>query len=312
MKNLIIILGLVFALSLNISAAEGEPVKEPADAVNSTEENSQKERLAKFLANYKWTKGPATGALGDVAEVDVPEGFMLCDGNDTRSILQAFGNIVGTRELGLMAPENFDWFVVFEFDPVGYVKDDEKDSLDADGMLSSIKRGTEAGNKMRAQQGIPPMTIVGWEIPPHYNDQTKLLEWSIRAQSEGESVLNHNTRILGRKGVMEVALVIDPTIVKETLPVFYKLLGGYSFKEGQKYAQFQDGDKVAKYGLAALVVGGAAVGAAKLGLFAWLAMMFKKLWKVIIIAIVAVGAGIKNLFGKVVTKVDEPGPEDRN
>lgn len=288
MKQVMLMLGLAFSLSLNAGAANPEPTQE-------TDNGAAK--LAEFLSKFKWTKGPATGPLGQIAEVQVPEGFMLCDGNDARSILEAFGNIVGTKELGLLAPENLDWFVLFEFDEIGYVKDDEKDKLDAAGMLSSIKRGTEHGNELRAQQGIPPMKIIGWDIEPRFNDETKLLEWAILAESGGEQILNHNTRILGRKGVMEVALVVEPAIVKETMPIFYQLLEGYQFNDGQKYAQYEEGDAVAKYGLAALVVGGAAVGAAKLGVFAWLAVMFKKLWKLIVFGVVALGAAISRLFG---------------
>jgi uncharacterized membrane-anchored protein len=53
-------------------------------------------------------------------------------------------------------------------------------------------------------------------------------------------------------------------------------LTSYSFQTGQTYAEYRSGDKVAKFGLAALVVGGAAVGAAKLNLLTGLLVMFKK------------------------------------
>src|SRR5438309_2139555 len=97
---------------------------------------------------------------------------------------------------------------------------------------------------------------------------------------------------------MEVVLVVDPEKLPETLPVFRTLLAGYSFSAGQTYAEHRPGDKVAKYGLAALVVGGAAVGAAKLGLFAWLAVFFKKAWKLVVVAFAAVAASLKKFFGK--------------
>jgi uncharacterized membrane-anchored protein len=77
------------------------------------------------------------------------------------------------------------------------------------------------------------------------------------------------------------------------------MLTGYSFQSGQSYAEFRSGDKVAKYGLAALVLGGAAVGAAKLGLFAWVAVLLKKGWKLIIIAVAAVAGAIKKVFAKI-------------
>jgi uncharacterized membrane-anchored protein len=45
-------------------------------------------------------------------------------------------------------------------------------------------------------------------------------------------------------------------------------------------------------------VGGAAVGAAKLGMFAWLAVLFKKAWKLVVVAVAAVASFFKRLFGK--------------
>jgi uncharacterized membrane-anchored protein len=302
MKKLILMLGLTMVFSLVARAAES----------TDSDLESKEAGLKKFLAKYNWVSGPNTGQLADVASIEVPEGFMMCDGNDTRSILAAFGNVPGTKELGLLAPQSLDWFIVFEFDPIGYVNDDEKDKLDAAGMLKSIREGTEYGNEMRAKQGVPPMKILGWDVKPRFNDETKLLEWAILAESGTDQVLNHNTRVLGRRGVMEVALVIGPEIVKETMPVFYKLLKTFKYAEGQKYAEFKEGDSVAKYGLAALVVGGAAVGAGKLGLFAWFAVMFKKLWKLIVIGVVAIGAGIKKLFSGVVSRVDDQPGDDRS
>jgi uncharacterized membrane-anchored protein len=96
---------------------------------------------------------------------------------------------------------------------------------------------------------------------------------------------------------MEIVLVCEPDNLQTTLPEFRSVMAKHSFQTGETYAEYKSGDKVAKYGLAALVVGGAAVGAAKLGLFAWLAVALKKFWKFIIVGVVAVGAAIKKLFG---------------
>src|SRR5262249_26014018 len=138
----------------------------------------------------------------------------------------------------------------------------------------------------------------GWEIPPKYDETTHNLEWAIRATVDDRPILNYKTKLLGRKGVMDVILVCAPEKLPETLPQFRTLLAGYSFQSGQTYAEYRSGHKGAKYGLAALVVGGAAVGAAKLGMFAWLAVLFKKAWKLIVVAVAAVASFFKRLFGK--------------
>lgn len=242
-------------------------------------------------------EGPATAKMRDVAKIEVPGGYQFLDGKSTRAYLEAMGEPTSGQELGLLTPTNGDWSVFFEYDDVGYVKDDDKDKLDADKLLSAIKRGNEEGNKVRRKAGQPALEIVGWEVPPRYDEKTHNLEWAIRATSEGREILNYNTRLLGRKGYMEVVLVIEPENLKSTLPTFRNLLTGYSFETGQTYAEYRAGDKVAKVGLAALVVGGAAVGAAKLGLFAMLGAFLKKGWKLIVVALAGLAAVIKKLFG---------------
>lgn len=88
---------------------------------------------------------------------------------------------------------------------------------------------------------------------------------------------------------MSVALVIDPEQLQETVPAFNKLMTTFTFVEGNRYGDFRPGDKIAQYGLAALITGGAAAVAVKTGLFKWL-------WKGIVVAVLAIGGAIKALF----------------
>jgi uncharacterized membrane-anchored protein len=243
-------------------------------------------------------RGPGKARMESVAQIEVPEGFSFLDGAGTRKLMKASGEPVSGNEMGLMAPTNGDWTVVFEFNDVGYVKDDEKDKLDADKLLASIKRGTAEQNKVRQRHGQPPLEVVGWDQPPQYDPATHNLEWSIRATSAGRPILNYNTRLLGRKGVMEVVLIVEPDQLQAALPKFKGLLANYSFQSGQNYAEYKPGDKMAAYGLTALVLGGAAVGAAKLGLFASLAVLLKKAWKLVVVAVVAVAAFFRKIFGR--------------
>src|SRR5262249_12484185 len=147
--------------------------------------------------------------------------------------------------------------------------------------------------KERVSAGNPPLQIVGWEVPPKYDETTHNLEWAIRGTSEGEPILNYNKRLLGRKGGMEVVLIIEPDKLNSTLPAFRNLLAGYTYQSGQTYAEYKPGDKVAKYGLAGLVLAGAAVGAAKLGLLGPLLLILKKAWKLVVLAVAAVAASLK-------------------
>jgi uncharacterized membrane-anchored protein len=183
------------------------------------------------------------------------------------------------------------WFVVFQYDATGYVRDDDKDKLDADVMLQSIKGGEAEGNKERARRGWPPSHTLGWAVPPHYDDATQNLEWAIRFQTGDRIDVNHNTRILGRGGVMRATLVCGPDTLDTTLPDFRRLFTGYTYKPGHKYAEFRAGDKVAEYGLTALVAGGAAAVALKSG-------FLTKFWKIIVVAALAAVGFLKKILSK--------------
>lgn len=249
-----------------------------------------------FLKSFPWQRGPGVGKIGPHAEVQIPKGYAFLPAADTQKLLESFGNPTSGRELGLIGPDGLDWFVVYEYDDCGYVKDDERDKLDADGMLKSIRAGNDVGNEERKKRGFPTMTIVGWEQPPRYDTATNNLVWAIRAESDGSAVVNYNTRRLGREGVMEVTLVVNPEKMNATIPAFDTIMKGYKFSSGKQYADFKPGDRIAEYGLAALVTGGAAAVAAKAGLFKVIGKFLVAGWKLVIVGLIAIGAAVKGIF----------------
>ena len=267
--------------------AVGQSKKRPAPSPSPTPDLS----WSTVYEEIKWQKGPSLGELGDTAQVKVPDGYVFAGAGDTRLIMEANHNPTTGREMGFVAADGENWFAVFEFSDVGYVKDDDKHSLDANALLDSIKDSTTAGNQERMKRGWPTMTILGWETPPRYNELTHNLEWAIRAQSEGEPVINHNTRLLGRGGVMEVTLVVDPSLLAETMPKFKAMLEGFEYRKGHKYAEFRAGDRTAAYGLTGLIVGGTTAALVKTGAFKWI-------WKALVAAGVGVAALVKKLFSR--------------
>jgi uncharacterized membrane-anchored protein len=244
-----------------------------------------------ILNKVRWQRGPCSGALGEIAKIEVPSGYVFADGNDTRLLMEYLHNPTSGAEVGLIASTDSDWFVLFEFEETGYIKDDEKNSLDSGAMLKAITKGNEEVNKERIKRGWSPFKIIGWQQTPRYNSVTNNLEWAIQGESDGRQVINWNTRLLGRKGVMSVTLVTGPEQVQTTLPHYESLLGGFGYNPGNRYAEFQQGDKIAKYGLSALVVGGAAAAVAKSGLL-------KYLWKGFIVLVLAGAGFFKKLFGR--------------
>lgn len=214
--------------------------------------------------------------------------------------MEMIGNPPTDTEVGLIAPvdDAKTWFLVFEYNEVGYVKDDDKDEIDADAILKSIREGTEAANEERQKMGSEPVHIVGWFEKPHYDSKTNNLVWAIEGKGGEDALVNYDVRLLGRSGYVSATLVTDPTALKADLPHVQALLGGFSYNQGNRYAEWKSGDKVAEYGLAALVAGGAGAAALKLGLFAQLGKLLAKGWKLVAIGFAAVAGWVKRMFGK--------------
>lgn len=256
-----------------------------------------------------WTRGPAHVELGsDIAQIELPEGYAFAGAEDARGILRSMGNRPSGSELGLLIPnaEDQDWFIVFSWQAVGYVKDDEKDKIDADALLANIQEGTEEGNAWRKENNIPALHVTGWAEPPRYDERTNNLVWATIAESEGGGKsVNYNMRLLGRRGIVSAILVEDPERLAASKPFAYAAMDKFSFKPGGMYSEWQQGDKVAEYGLTALVAAGAGATAAKLGFFGFLAKLFAKAGKALVAGGVALLAVLSKVWGAIRGKSSE-------
>nr|MEE4269286.1 DUF2167 domain-containing protein [Candidatus Krumholzibacteria bacterium] len=255
-----------------------------------------------------WIYGPTTAPLGQVAEIDVPDGYQFVAGQGTRDLLEYFENPTNGHELGLIMPMPGDdgvmpWFVVFEYDASGYVKDDEKDNLDADAILAGIREGNAHANKVRRERGWETIEVVGWQTAPYYDPETNNLKWAIIGSSSGGQSVNFSTRLLGRGGTMSADLVAGPDQFYTCLPDYEAVMTGYRFTEGHRYAEFRKGDKVAKYGLTALVAGGVGAVAMKTGLLA-------RFWKFIVLGVVAFFGFIRRAIGGLFGRGKQASPEE--
>ena len=244
--------------------------------------------------DIRWDLGPTHVKLGKVAEIEIPAGYWFSGAEGTRTFLELFENPTSGSELGVIIPEItqngvIDWFVIFEFDDIGYVTDDEQD-MDDDAILESIRGGTEAANKVRRERGWGTIEVVGWERMPFYDPNTNNLTWAITGRSDEGTTVNYSTRLLGRRGVINADLIIDPDQIWSAVPEFQRILNGTAFQRGQRYQEFVKGDKVAAIGLTALVAGGVGALALKSGLLA-------KFWKVLVGLAIAAAAGVRKLFG---------------
>ena len=193
--------GCVFVVSLLAAT--------PAAAAPAAEEPPPSETQKEFKS-IEWTQGPAKVGIGDHAELEVPDGFAYTGSTGARKLLELMHNPTDGSELGILTDRNLEMFVLFEFQDIGYVKDADKEKLDGDEILDSIRKATRRRTRRaRSAAGRRSRSSAGTRRP-FYNAETNNLEWCIKGESQGRAIVNYNTRILGRSGVMSANLMVSP------------------------------------------------------------------------------------------------------
>ncbi len=239
------------------------------------------------IQHLPWQWGPADGSMGGIATLKLSEGQGFLDAPNTKRFLELTRNPPRDHRYTLMAQDG-SWFAIFFFEDSGYVKDDE--TLDPNALLKSLQEGDKSGNAERKRLGMPAIYTAGWAVPPHYDGVTRQLEWGVQLRGDdGHPLVNYAIRILGRRGVMHAILVSEPERLTADVADFKRALAGYAFVAGERYSEFRKGDRVAEYGLAALVLGGAAAVATKSG-------FLKAFGKLIVVGLAGAGAAVLALF----------------
>jgi uncharacterized membrane-anchored protein len=264
-------------------------------APEATPQSPAEQAFLARLRELKWVNGPTTVSLDGNSKLAIPEGYVFLDKTETDKYLELNQNPSGGTEV-MIAPESLDWSAYINFSDEGYVKDDEK--IDAPALLKTLQEGAQASNAERRKRGWSEIRVTGWAVEPAYNENTKRLEWATRlADNSGEGI-NFFTKILGRRGHTTVILVTPPERLMTAETALNRVLTGYSFNTGDTYAEFVPGDKVAEYGLAALVLGGAAAVATKKGLWGIIAGFLAASWKFLAAGLIGAGAWLRKLLGK--------------
>lgn len=247
-------------------------------------------------------EGPKQVPFIDQAQFALPEGYGFVPLAQAKPLMEKMGNQTDDRFLGLVFPlkEEAQWFVAVDYEPSGYIKDEDAKDWDSDELLQNLKDGTEEGNKHRASIGIGPVEVSRWVETPNYDPATHRLVWSAEVRDKGgqdpNPGVNYNTYVLGREGYISMNLITSVATVERDKPAARELLSAVNFNAGKGYKDFNAStDKVAAYGLAALVGG---VAMKKLGLLAVIAAFAAKFAKVIFVAVIAFGAGIKKLLSR--------------
>ncbi len=238
-----------------------------------------------------------------VATLHLGEKYRYLDPANAEKVLVAWGNPPGHDTQGAIVPNDIDpftqegWAVFLTYEDDGHVDDSEAADIDYDDLLKDMKEGTEDQNAERKEAGYPEIHLVGWAEPPHYDAGAKKLYWAQHLSGEsGQNSLNYDVRVLGREGVLSMNAVAGMDQLQSVRQDMRPLIEVAEFNPGHRYAEFNKStDKMAEYGLGALIAGGVA---AKLGLFGKLFALLLAFKKLILVGLIAAGGFIARLFGK--------------
>lgn len=301
------------ALAAGICCAFTAIAQPPANPDQQKAQEQKAQELMRQVESLNWVHGPATVPIGNEATVRIPKGVRYLDNAGTSKFLQLNGNPSADNDYTI-APEELRWFAILEFDPAGYVSDKEK--VDPDALFKQIKSQESEGNEQRKSLGQSGLYLDRWLTAPHYDPASHNLEWgTVMHTDSGEQVVNYTSRMLGRDGVTKAILVSDPASFSGDLAQYRTAVAGFAYQPTKRYEDHREGDKMAAYGLGALVAGGAAAAVVKSGLFAGLFAAILKFgaafYKLIIVGVVALWAALRRQIARLFRRAPAGGGEDQ-
>lgn len=189
--------------------------------------------------NIRWAVGPQKLSLGDYADIDIPSGYRMTDAHGARIILDSLNSSVPLNLIGALSDTAGKWWAVMEYSPKGFVKDGEQ--INSAAVLKAL------------QAQMPSGASLNWQSAPVYDPQMHSLSWSLQGQNASKRESSQTIVLLGRNGFVTI-LSYQANPAGDVSPL-KALAASINFKDGERYADFQSGDEVARVGLQDLIVG---------------------------------------------------------
>jgi len=274
----------------------------------TTEENVElspeeiQARIAELDASLPWRTGEIV--LGDgKAKLALPGGYRYLDPQPSKGVLEdVWGNPPSDLTWGMIFPaetgpfHEAGWGVVLQYIDEGHVDDDDADEVDYAEILEDMQDSVRDENEARVGAGFGTLEIIGWAEHPHHDAAQHHVYWAKELQfgdSPGRT-LNYDVRVLGREGVLSMNAVAGLEELEPVRAGMAALLGGAGFTEGNRYEDYDSStDNLAAYGIGGLIAGKVAL---KVGLFKGLIALLVAGKKLVIVAVVGIGAFISKLL----------------
>ncbi len=218
-----------------------------------------------LIESFRYQQGEVQ--IGDgMATLRLPEGYKFLDGEQSYYLVTDVWENPPSVAIGMLGvimhadADVYDASTVFfvHFEDIGYVPDEDADGIDYAAKMKDMLRDDSLENAQRIADGYSSLRLIGWASAPYYDKERKVLHWAKEMESDDREahVLNHNIRVLGRKGVLVINAVSNMDrldIVQSEVP---EVLAMVSFNDGFRYDQFDpETDQVSAQGLDGLIDG---------------------------------------------------------
>ena len=238
---------------------------------------------------------------GGQASVDVPRGYYYLGPEATAIVLTDLWGNPYSPSLGMIFPADVTpmdedaWGVEITYEEIGYVSDEDAESIDYADLLREMQADARAASRDRVAAGYSSMALIDWAETPTYDRRGRKLHWAKHLEfGEGEDLvdsLNYELRALGRHGVLNVNFIARMDQLHEVRTALPTVARMVEFRDGSRYEDFQPGvDTVAAVGVAGLIAG--KTFGKKAGVLAGLALLLKKFWFILLLPFF----WLKNLF----------------
>ncbi|CDR33517.1 DUF2167 domain-containing protein [Criblamydia sequanensis] len=277
----------------NISEEEKEELQSLYEMLSDLPEKEREIAIAFYSLDWK---DSGTHKLEQSnSTISLPEGYRLLIGDEAKKGRKlTCGDFENPNLEATVYNDDFENVIIFENLQGGYVSIDDWEDLDPESLLKSISENTEKANEERKKNGFNTLHVVGWVQKPLLDKLTNTVYWAIEAESADEGAIVNSVALrLGREGFEKIVWVTQ----KESYVPFgghlEVMLRAHSFDPGYRYSDYKEGDKMASYGIAALVaatMGGKIIKAS--GFF----VILKKLSGILIATLAAIFYKLKNIF----------------
>ena len=224
------------------------------------------------VESLPWEKGPGAFSLGNsFSKVALGEHMEILRGDAVHRYLFLTNGATFPEAVAVVFSP-FQGIILIEYSDVGYVRDEDWSSIDADDLIDDISATMAERNKQRIANGYPSLSVRGWKNPPIYQQDSNTVHWSLLLTgSEQGNFSNAVALKLGRNGYLGFSISEVGGAVVTPEAAIANILAVHSFDRGARYEDFSEGDRVAGVTLAGLVTVAAGAKLGKGGIVALLA-----------------------------------------